>query len=62
MSDSINRPVESACAPATTTALVSQIIEQLEHISLAEENPKTMPKDSFDADITIIGAGPGGYV
>lgn len=62
MSDSTKHPVESACAPATTTALAPQIIEQLDHISLAEENPKTMPNDSFDADITIIGAGPGGYV
>lgn len=49
---------------AASTALnaFGSIIEQISEIPGSKEQPKTMPSDNFDADLIVIGAGPGGYV
>lgn len=38
------------------------IIEQISATPLQEEEPQTMAQEQFDADVVVIGAGPGGYV
>jgi dihydrolipoamide dehydrogenase len=45
-------------APAKAEALIREIQE----IPAPEEQPERMADGSFDADIVVIGAGPGGYV
>lgn len=59
---SASEPTKSAAGTTAPTVPAPSIIEEIEHISLAEELAKAMPDDSFDADIVVIGAGPGGYV
>jgi dihydrolipoamide dehydrogenase len=50
-------------APATAQPVPApSIIEEIETIPLSEEKTQPMPNENFDADIVVIGAGPGGYV
>ena len=49
------RPEPKTVQPAAT-AIISQI--RLD----PEEQTQTMANENFDADIVVIGAGPGGYV
>jgi dihydrolipoamide dehydrogenase len=44
------------------TKAAAAIVQEIEAIPAPEENPEPMPSDNFDADIVVIGAGPGGYV
>ena len=54
----------TAAAPATIDSLIASISEIPEHGAAPgiEEQVQKMPNDSFDADIVVIGSGPGGYV
>lgn len=56
------RVPQATAAPTATVVHVASLIEQIDQISEPEELAQKMPNDSFDADITVIGAGPGGYV
>ncbi|MBS1717202.1 MAG: dihydrolipoyl dehydrogenase [Armatimonadetes bacterium] len=52
-------------ALGSTTASVAgaqSLIQEISQIPEVQEQPQTMPSDKFDADIIIIGSGPGGYV
>lgn len=51
-------------ASSTTASVVhlSALIQQISNIPAPEEQEQPMPTDNFDADIIVIGAGPGGYV
>jgi dihydrolipoamide dehydrogenase len=51
-----NGPAAVAAAP------VESIIEAIAAIPDPKEREELMPNDNFDADIVVIGAGPGGYV
>src|SRR5687767_11709239 len=59
---SASEPTKSAAGTTAPTVPAPSIIEEIDTISLAEELAQAMPNDSFDADIVVIGAGPGGYV
>jgi dihydrolipoamide dehydrogenase len=43
------------------SASVSKLIDSIREIPLPEEQTQPMPNESFDTDIVVIGAGPGGY-
>lgn len=47
---------------AGSAASLATIVSEIESIPQMKEQPQPMPNDSFDADIAVIGAGPGGYV
>src|SRR5579864_267431 len=51
-------------APATIDSLIASISDLPETGASPgiEEQEQKMPNDSFDADIAVIGSGPGGYV
>jgi dihydrolipoamide dehydrogenase len=56
---------EPTNGPSSTTvakAPVETIIEAIEAIPAPEEKEQLMADGNFDADIVLIGAGPGGYV
>jgi dihydrolipoamide dehydrogenase len=57
-SPTVNGPGAASTAPNA----VGSIIEQISEIPGSKEHPQTMPSDNFDADLIVIGAGPGGYV
>lgn len=40
----------------------SAIIQEIRSLGTPQEQPEPMANDSFDADVIVIGAGPGGYV
>jgi dihydrolipoamide dehydrogenase len=46
----------------TRPAGISSLIEQISAVTQPEEKEQLMSNDSFDADIVVIGSGPGGYV
>ncbi|HVT12389.1 MAG TPA: dihydrolipoyl dehydrogenase [Fimbriimonadaceae bacterium] len=49
--------------PAVASQLaVESIVKAISVIGTPEEQEQKMPNDSFDADLIVIGAGPGGYV
>lgn len=57
----------SRSAPTNGPAVASQlavesIVKEIRGMGTPEEQVQTMPNDSFDADVIVIGAGPGGYV
>lgn len=63
MSDATAQSQSPANGPATVAAApVEAIIEEIEAIPSPEEREQLMANDKFDADIVVIGAGPGGYV
>lgn len=41
---------------------VQSIVKEIKGMPVPEEKEEKMPNDSFDADVIVIGAGPGGYV
>src|SRR5579871_3431637 len=53
--------VAAPVAVDSLIASISEISERGERAGLEEQEQK-MPNDSFDADIVVIGSGPGGYV
>lgn len=49
--------------PAVASQLaVESIVKEITVLGTPEELEQKMPNDSFDADVIVIGAGPGGYV
>jgi dihydrolipoamide dehydrogenase len=49
--------------PAVSLSLgVESLIQSINDIPVPKEQEKPMPKENFDADVIVIGAGPGGYV
>jgi dihydrolipoamide dehydrogenase len=57
-----NSPTNAAAATAAPIAPAPSIVEEIKTMTPPEESPQKMPNDQFDADIVVIGAGPGGYV
>lgn len=47
---------------ATLPNPVDQLVGQIATLSSPEEKSQPMPNSDFDADIVVIGSGPGGYV
>jgi dihydrolipoamide dehydrogenase len=58
--------IESAAVTAGGASLLSvpasAIIQEIKSLGTPEEKPDPMANGSFDADVIVIGAGPGGYV
>jgi len=55
--------VRANAGPAVATQLAAQsIVQEIKGMGVPEEQEEKMPNDSFDADVIVIGAGPGGYV
>jgi dihydrolipoamide dehydrogenase len=54
----------TVAAPVAVDSLIASISEIPEHRESVglEEQVQKMPNDNFDADIVVIGSGPGGYV
>ena len=48
--------------PATVVAPTESLIRSIQGIAAPEEQEARMANENFDADIVVIGAGPGGYV
>src|SRR5579859_4548796 len=48
--------------PVAVAAPVDSLIRSIQGIPAPEEQEKRMANENFDADIVVIGAGPGGYV
>ncbi|MBN9503144.1 MAG: dihydrolipoyl dehydrogenase [Armatimonadetes bacterium] len=63
MSDPGNTTVTPTNGPAVATAHALQtLIKEISGITQPEEQEQLMASGNFDADIVVIGAGPGGYV
>lgn len=43
-------------------SVAPSLVEQISRGTQPEEQPQTMANENFDADLIVIGAGPGGYV
>ena len=57
-----NSASELTNGPATATRMpATSIIEAISGIPAEQEKTQTMANEQFDADIIVIGAGPGGY-
>jgi dihydrolipoamide dehydrogenase len=52
----------TAAEPVTVAAPMQSLIEQISVDPQPEEKEQRMANDNFDADIVVIGSGPGGYV
>lgn len=48
--------------PAVVASPVDALIKAISDIPAPEEREQPMPNESFDTDLVVIGAGPGGYV
>lgn len=48
--------------PGVATQVVSAVVEQIAELTAVKELEQPMANDNFDADLIVIGAGPGGYV
>ncbi|HEY3780779.1 MAG TPA: dihydrolipoyl dehydrogenase [Fimbriimonadaceae bacterium] len=55
-------PKPKGGAAVAEPAGIQTLIEQISASPQLEEKEQRMPNDSFDADIVVIGSGPGGYV
>ncbi len=57
------RNVSPTAGPAVATQLaVESIVTEIKEMGTPKEQEQKMPNDSFDADVIVIGSGPGGYV
>lgn len=55
--------LEASGGPAVTVPPPAQsLIRQIDGLTQTQEDPEPMPSNQFDADLIVIGAGPGGYV
>lgn len=57
MADATSSPTSGPAVSASVSKLISSIAA----IPVPEEQTQPMPNESFDTDIVVIGAGPGGY-
>ncbi len=48
--------------PATVAAPIESLIRDIANIPVLQEQEQLMANENFDADLVVIGAGPGGYV
>ncbi|RYG43346.1 FAD-binding protein, partial [bacterium] len=48
-------------AVAVAPAPIESLIREIEEMPAPEEEERKMPSENFDADVVVIGAGPGGY-
>jgi len=55
-------PLSPTNGPAVVAAPIETLIQQITGIPAPEEQEQLMASDNFDADLVVIGAGPGGYV
>lgn len=54
---------EPTNGPAATATLASEaLIREIAELTEIKEQPDPMASDNFDADLIVIGSGPGGYV
>lgn len=56
------KPLSQAAASTVPPAAATSLIQAIDAIPAAVEKTEPMPTENFDADIVVIGAGPGGYV
>lgn len=67
-SDGLPEPIEIAGAgapvkiPTNIPASLTALIREIEALAIPKEEPYPMAQENFDADVVVIGAGPGGYV
>src|SRR5215210_2566712 len=59
-SNSASRPTSGPAVKAQLA--VESIVKEIKGMGTPEEQEQRMANDSFDADVIVIGAGPGGYV
>src|ERR1044072_6657388 len=58
-----NPSMRPTAGPAVAAQLSAEsVVKAIKEMGVPEEQEEKMPNDSFDADIVVIGAGPGGYV
>lgn len=63
MAESPTPPERPTSGPAVAVpAAVRSLISQITQLPAPEEETQPMANEQFDADIVVIGAGPGGYV
>jgi dihydrolipoamide dehydrogenase len=55
-------PTPAHAGPAAVAMSIDALIEQISRIPEPEEQEEQMSNGAFDADLVVIGAGPGGYV
>lgn len=53
--------VQPLSGPAAVAAPIETLIQQISSIPVPEEKESLMANGNFDADVVVIGAGPGGY-
>lgn len=58
-----SKAMRPTAGPAVASQLATEsIVKEIKGMGVPEELEQKMPNDSFDADVIVIGAGPGGYV
>lgn len=62
MESQSQNPVSPSNGTATSAAPTEALIQQISRIPAPEELELPMATENFDADLIVIGAGPGGYV
>ncbi len=62
MMESSKDPAATAAGTSTISKASAALVEEIANIPVPEESPAPMPNENFDADIAVIGSGPGGYV
>lgn len=55
-------PMAAGSRPTVLPAAIQVLIEEINAISHVETLEQPMAQENFDADVVVIGAGPGGYV
>ncbi|MBI5705803.1 MAG: dihydrolipoyl dehydrogenase [Armatimonadetes bacterium] len=56
------KPQNILTSTAGSASAMATLVSEIERIPTPEEQLQPMPNDSFDCDVCVIGAGPGGYV
>ncbi|MGV3614530.1 MAG: dihydrolipoyl dehydrogenase [Fimbriimonas sp.] len=54
-------PPNPTNGPAVVSAPIDSLIQQITRLPAPETQEQSMPSENFDADLVVIGAGPGGY-
>jgi dihydrolipoamide dehydrogenase len=62
MSSQGQSPTTPTNGPAAVAAPIETLIQQISRIPAPEAQEQVMASGNFDADLVVIGAGPGGYV
>src|SRR5580698_3502122 len=62
MSEQRPKKIHATNGPAAVAAPVESLIKEIAGIPVQQEQEQLMANENFDADLVVIGAGPGGYV